>query len=1203
MARWLYTLFTWLSLSSLILLSLLIWSALFATLYLATNPHIHNTLWPYLADWTDNQVRIGHSEGQIGQQLRLHQLQLRFEDFSLDVEQIEYDWQPLALLKGQLHFKKLAITGANLQLPAAKPEETPTNTTPFASLIEWQTLINLRMDQFKARDIRFSQGEQQHQLNALNAAFHWQHSHLQLRQLELHYAPYRLSTQGELQLLDAAHFKGQIHTRLHGLTAPFDQLEFNLDWQGGVQAQQLNLALIQPYQFTSHHQVQQDDNQTWHINSDWQNLTAPLNADHTLHLEHLHTKLQLSPDFALKADITLRQLTLDALHIATQHNQITSDNGLNLIRFSSQTDLTEQATLSLQGQFDRAHNQLQLDADLQHLNLKPFNPALDLTLDTRFQLDWRTTDNLALKLNKLRLSAPDWHPLEISATVHHRQNDAHHIDIRQGRLHQAQLQGEFALSTTLANDFQGGHLRHAHIRLGDNQLHASGDWGEHTQLQLTGELTKLEQLAPALQGALNFTLATGGNLTQHALASTLKLDINQLHYQQLQLQQAQLHAQFNPFEPLYAQWTLHLNQLQQADTLWLERLDWTRKKQPKNWQNTLTLQHPKLQLHAHFDEHHPTGQTANITLNQLSLASEHSGNWALNHPWQLAWLGDTHFSAKQACLIQTDSEATFCWQLPAKQQAQWHLQQAPVFDWLRPLLPPELNLQGQLSAQGQANWQQSTWSIDQHLHSEHLAIRYQHNGYPLPLTLSQFDTHLHLSPSQAHFSSQAKLNQTGTWQLKGTLDNQQAWSNAALNADLTLALNEWPIDDSLHSLITFSRNQLHIHSQLSGRLDQPEHTTEATIDLDFDLPLAGLSQQQLHLQADLDTQRIQAQGVWQQPNQKQAHMTLLLDQLSSQPRLAAHLNSQALNLLNTPFAQIQAAPNLQFDWQDQAWQLTGQVDIQDSDINLEAMPSPQQQTTISQDGIVYDADNRIIQGDTPFNGHIDIHLGFKPNVKINLRDAQVELGGKIQLQRLAQARQLSVFGELQLVRGHLLLDRQNRIEIDLSKIMFNGLAANPTLDVNLSRRVETTQARLNISGNATQPNFTFYSTPPLSQARVINLFIFGRAVDADTEPNYQSQVISALYKLGLQNNTPGLSQLTQTLGIQDVYFDIRDQQNANLILGRALTEDLYIRYVMGLGNQKNDAIEMIFKLSPRWSIESRNSDDASAGDIIFRQER
>ncbi|MDY0136938.1 MAG: translocation/assembly module TamB domain-containing protein [Thiomicrospira sp.] len=1205
MGRWLYKTFTWLSLSSLILLSLIIWSALFATLYLATNPHIHNTLWPYVAQWTDNQVRIGHSEGQIGQQLRLHQLQLRFEGFSLDVDQIEYHWQPLALLKGQLHFKKLAIIGAELQLTATESSATPPNTAPFAPLIEWQTLINLRIDQLIARDIRLRQAEQHHQLNALNAAFRWHRTHLQLTQFDLHYAPYRLSTQGELHLLDAAHFKGQLHNQIQGLSAPFEQLEFNLDWRGSLQAQQLNLALIQPYQFTSQHQLQQDDNQAWLIQSDWQNLIAPLTAQHSLRLENLHTHLQISPDLALNADITLHQLTLDDLHIHTQHSQINSDNGLNLIRFNSQTQFAQQATLNLQGQFDRPHNQLQLDADLQQLDLSQFNPALKATLDSAFQLNWHTTHSvphLVLTLDNLRLSTTNNPPLEISAIVHHHQNDDHHIELSAGRIRQAQRQGEFALNTRLASDFQSGHIQHAEIRLGDNLLHASGDWGEHTQLQIKGHLAKLEQLAQGLQGAINLSLDTRGNLKQQTLTSALKLDIEHLHYQQLQLRQGQFRADFNPFQPLYAQWALHLNQLQQADTLWIERLDWTRKKQPQHWQNQLQIQHPQLQLKAHFDEQHPTRQSANIRFNQLTIASKHSGNWALNQPWQLAWLGHDHFNAKQACLTQAHSEAAFCWQLPAKQQAQWQLRHAPVFDWLRPLLPPQLNLQGQLSAQGQANWQQA-WSIEQRLYSEQIDLTYQLNGYPLPLAIHTFDTRLHITPSQAHFTSQAKLNQSGTWQLKGELHNQQAWSNAALKADLSLVLNEWPVDDSLHSLITFTHNHLQVNSQLSGRLDQLDHTTQAAVELHFDLPIIGLTQQQLQLQADIDSQRIQGQGLWQQPTNKQARFELQLDQLLTQPRLWARLNSQDLNLLNTPFAHIHAAPNLQFDWQNQAWQLSGQVDIQNSDINLEAMPSPQQQTTISQDGIVYDAQNRIIQGDTPFNGHIDIRLGFKPNVTINLRDAQVELGGEMQLQRLTQARQLSVFGELQLVRGHLLLDRQNRIEIDLSNIMFNGVAANPTLDVNLSRRVESTQARLNISGTATQPNFTFYSTPPLSQARVINLFIFGRAVDADTEPNYQSQVISALYKLGLQNNTPGLSQLTQTLGIQDVYFDIRDQQNANLILGRALTDDLYIRYVMGLGNQQNDAIEMIFKLSPRWSIESRNSDDASAGDIIFRQER
>jgi translocation and assembly module TamB len=151
--------------------------------------------------------------------------------------------------------------------------------------------------------------------------------------------------------------------------------------------------------------------------------------------------------------------------------------------------------------------------------------------------------------------------------------------------------------------------------------------------------------------------------------------------------------------------------------------------------------------------------------------------------------------------------------------------------------------------------------------------------------------------------------------------------------------------------------------------------------------------------------------------------------------------------------------------------------------------------------------------------------------------------------------------------------------------------------------VDQTTARLNITGNATQPQFVFYSTPALSQGRIINLMVFGRAGDMSNEPNYQSQVLSAFYKLGIQNNTPVLNTLTSTLGIQDVYLDVQGQQVSSLLVGRALTDKLYVRYAKDLTGQQNNAVQFFYQLTQRWLLKTNSGDNNSSVDLIYRLER
>ena len=233
----------------------------------------------------------------------------------------------------------------------------------------------------------------------------------------------------------------------------------------------------------------------------------------------------------------------------------------------------------------------------------------------------------------------------------------------------------------------------------------------------------------------------------------------------------------------------------------------------------------------------------------------------------------------------------------------------------------------------------------------------------------------------------------------------------------------------------------------------------------------------------------------------------------------------------------------------------------------------------------------------------NVTVAFGSNVKLNVRDAQAYLGGDINVKQTPNEETMTAQGDIKIDRGYIELDRRNRILFDPSTFSFTGNIDNPRLNVNLFRQVDRTTARLNITGTSTQPQFVFYANPPQSQARIINLLIFGRAGDLENEPNYQSQILTAFYKLGIQNNTPVLNRLTRTLGVEDIYFDVQDQQVSSLLLGRALTDDIYIRYAHDLSGQQNSAVQIFYQLTPRWLLRSDNRNNRSSVDLLFQQER
>jgi translocation and assembly module TamB len=283
--------------------------------------------------------------------------------------------------------------------------------------------------------------------------------------------------------------------------------------------------------------------------------------------------------------------------------------------------------------------------------------------------------------------------------------------------------------------------------------------------------------------------------------------------------------------------------------------------------------------------------------------------------------------------------------------------------------------------------------------------------------------------------------------------------------------------------------------------------------------------------------------------------------------------------------------------------IQGKIQLHDSTVNLDDMPLHQGTSTSDDEIIMNEQGQPISKEKAVSNLSYDVKIGFADKVQVNVQNSELFLGGELQLVQTTENPEMQAFGKVKLRKGHINLDSSNQIQIDESSFIFSGVIANPALDVNLYRVVDQTTARLNITGNASQPQFVFYSKPALSQGRIINLLVFGRSGDMSKEPNYESQVLSAFYKLGIQNNTPVLNTLTSSLGIQDVYFDVQGQKVSSLLVGRALTDKLYIRYAKDLTGQQNNAVQLFYQLTNKWLLKTNSGNENSSVDVIYRIER
>jgi|GEM_PF-3066706 len=1228
---------------------------------------------PYLEQFTDGQVKIESAEGTLINGLTLRNIRVNNATTQLHIEQVDWTWDLSALFSRHLHFQTLNVTQPTVQLIAsAQPAEPPTapNTQPFAILTQLNDYqVQFDIDQLTITNLSLQQDEQPPiNVTEFKSGLHWQAQTFTLTDLTTDYPAsptqtFKIQADSQFEVLNAAEFKVGLNLNVIGIEG-FEPLTLKTQATGGLEQINFSLDLLAPYQMHSDH-VLKIGKSLIELDSKFKQLTAKLNEQ--WQIKQLQGRNQLSFNLDSQALKTHGDFTTELAGKPTatlNYNVNYEKNGT--LNYQLQTAFEQMGSLKTQGNANVQTYTAQSTVQTENLNLQWLDNTLNYQISSLFdfklsdfktlqsQLDIQQLDVTGLpeafafkgKINSQLKNQTSQQ--QNSNTV---SNSDYAINIQSGQLDYADYSGQILATLFASPDFKRFEVPYAHLALGDNSIHASGQWAESLNLTVNAALNQLEQLYAPLSGKVTANIQSHGTLLKDFSGfeqawSSVKLNANNLRYQApdaengqaLTVDNVSLQGRVPLHKPAWAAFNLSAKAIQQTldesepQTL-LSELNLSRQASENGLLSELQVTHPSINVHAVLYEDKPNLQQQTIALRVFDIEQKNAGKWQLTTPKNIFWKAPTDIKTEEICLHPVEettanpsmtlepvaeqpvtetptsnvAPAKLCLQAESD-RASWSMQSLPILDWLKPWLSDALVLNGALSGEGSANWQKAL-TLKQTLSVPQLDITVIEQGYELPMLIKDWQTELQMNSTQISLKSLAQINQTGRLDADLFINNQnqQAWSEAAINGKVQLELNEWQLSERILELVELNKTVLKINSSLTGSLASLQHDTQANIDLNLNLPLLGLSAQAITLQAQVTPEAIQANGVWKQrenqTDERRADLTVNLTQLASQPELLANFKTDSIELLKTPFANLKTASDISVTLAKGLTHIQGGVKLHDSLVNLDEMPI---QDTISTSGdeIIIDEQGQVVAKESATsNLSYDLKIGFGDNVEVKVRGSQLFLGGELQVVQALNERDMKAFGKVKLVGGYLNLDERNRIQIAESDFIFSGNIANPTLDVNVFRVVDQTTARLNITGNASQPQFVFYSTPALSQGRIINLMVFGRAGDMSKEPNYESQVLSAFYKLGIQNNTPVLNTLTSTLGIQDVYLDVQDQKVSSLLVGRALTDKLYVRYAKDLTGQQSNAVQFFYQLTNRWLLKTNSGDDNSSVDVIYRFER
>ena len=190
---------------------------------------------------------------------------------------------------------------------------------------------------------------------------------------------------------------------------------------------------------------------------------------------------------------------------------------------------------------------------------------------------------------------------------------------------------------------------------------------------------------------------------------------------------------------------------------------------------------------------------------------------------------------------------------------------------------------------------------------------------------------------------------------------------------------------------------------------------------------------------------------------------------------------------------------------------------------------------------------------------LDVTVNAPNQIFIQGRGVDAELGGSLKLTGPASSPQ--AVGTFTLQRGRLTI-LAKRLTFTEGTIGFQGSLV-PYLNMTATTTTSSATVTILVSGEATNPKFTFSSVPALPQDEVMAQLIFGQSM-SKLSPLQIAQLASAAAQLaGVGGSTSLLENLQSAIGVDDLDVTTDDKGGTAVSAGKYLNDRTYVTIQKG----------------------------------------
>lgn len=274
--------------------------------------------------------------------------------------------------------------------------------------------------------------------------------------------------------------------------------------------------------------------------------------------------------------------------------------------------------------------------------------------------------------------------------------------------------------------------------------------------------------------------------------------------------------------------------------------------------------------------------------------------------------------------------------------------------------------------------------------------------------------------------------------------------------------------------------------------------------------------------------------------------------------------------------------------------ILGQTDVVLDDLSFGAAEPIPDITHVGASGAQYATRDRagIIARGNGGGAPVALDLTIAAPARIFLRGSglDAELGGSIRLGGSSDA--VAPSGQFELIRGRLSFLGQ-RFDITEATASLQG-GFDPYLRVVAATQTGDVTALVTIEGPASAPDLTISSVPELPQDEILARLFFGRSATS-LSPVQALQLVDAVS--GFAGGQSIIGGLRDRLGIDDLDLTTDAEGNANLRVGRYISENIYTDAEIGADGEAE--ISLNLDLTPNITARGGFSTDGNSSIGVF----